>query len=323
MAQAKRQPARLGMDVGGTKTVIVAIGDTGDILAETRLDDWARGRWQDDVDTLAAAARAVLERASAATPTGVGLSVPGPLDLAAGRVIEAPNLPGWVDVPLAESMSEALGAPVVLENDANAAALAEWRFGAGQGARSLLYLTMSTGIGGGLILDGRLYRGATWQAGEVGHMPIVVGGRRCNCGLRGCLEAYASGAGIASIIRDDLGRGEDTALREMTRGRPASARLWAEAVRAGDAYALRLREQFLDRLAHGLAILIPTFDPERIILGTIIARNADLFLDPLIERVRALTWESLHHVELVPARLGDRLPAYAALCAASPEAVPA
>ena len=138
----------------------------------------------------------------------LGVSSPGPLSVREGRVIETPNLEGWRDVPIVAHLSEALGVPVRLDNDANAAALAEWRFGAGQGTRHLIYLTMSTGLGAGLILDGRLYRGASDQAGEVGHMPVVPGGRRCNCGQRGCLEAYTGGAALADIIREEIAAGE-------------------------------------------------------------------------------------------------------------------
>jgi glucokinase len=321
MTHKDGQTLQLGIDVGGTKAVIVAARASGEILAETRIEQWASGDWERDLETLAEQGLQILAEAgaSSADVSTLGLSVPGPLDVRAGRVIEAPNLPGWVDVPIVARLRQVFDVPILLENDANAAALAEWRFGAGQGARNLIYLTMSTGIGAGLILDGRLYRGATYQAGEVGHVPVVPGGRKCSCGLRGCLEAYTGGAAIAEMIREDLEAGVETSIRSLADGDPArvSAALWVEALRAGDAYAEQLRERFLDHLAQGIALLLPIFDPERVVLGTILQRNPDLFLQATIERVRALTWPSLHHVELVPARLGDRLPAYAALCAAS------
>ena len=183
-----------------------------------------------------------------------------------------------------EAVRSALGVPnVLLENDANAAALAEWRWGAGRGVQNLLFLTMSTGVGGGLILDGRLYRGAHFQAGEVGHIPIEPGGRLCGCGMRGCLEAYTGGANLAARMREDLEAGEVTRIRELAGDDPSrvTPRHWVAALRDGDAYALRLRDEFLDRLSQGLAMLVMSLDPERIVLGTIIRENTDLFLDEL------------------------------------------
>ena len=321
MAAADRQRLLVGMDVGGTKTVIVVARASGEILAETRLEDWARGDWEEDLRTLAHTGRRLLGQAGVANerPAALGLSVPGPLHIATGTVIDAPNLAGWADVPIVERLAEGFGVPVILENDANAAALAEWRFGAGQGTRHFVYLTMSTGIGAGLILDGRLHRGASDQAGEIGHVPVVPGGRRCNCGLQGCLEAYAGGAGLTAIMREDIARGEKTSLLDLAGGDPErlSPRVWVEAIRAGDPYALALRERFLDHLAQGIALLVPILEPECVALGTIVERNRELFIDDLIARVRALTWPSFHQVRIAPAVLGERLPAYAALCVAS------
>ncbi len=323
MPDTDKQRLLLGMDIGGTKTVIVVARASGEIVAESRLEDWSSGSWRRDLRTLIDHGQSLL-RDSDLEPNAlhaVGLSAPGPLNVETGRVIDAPNLAGWADVPIVAELSQAFGVRVVLENDANAAALAEWRFGAGEGTRNLIYLTMSTGLGAGMVLDGQLYRGSTFQAGEIGHMPVVPGGRRCNCGLRGCLEAYVGGAGLAEIIREEIAAGEQTAILELAGGVPehVSARLWVEALRSGDDYARRLRERFLSHLAQGIATLIAALDPECVVLGTIVQRNPDLFLDDLVAGVRERTWESLHHVRIVPGRLGPRLPAYAALCAASLE----
>lgn len=321
MFETDKKQLLLGIDIGGTKAVVVLARGSGEVLAESRLDDWASGSWERDLATLVDHARVLFRGAglSVESTGAVGLSAPGPLDIHTGVVLEAPNLRGWTNVPIVERVAREFRTQVNLENDANAAALAEWCHGAGQGTRNLLYLTMSTGVGAGLILDGQLYRGTSYQAGEVGHLPIVPQGRLCGCGLRGCLEAYTSGTGIAQIIREDLERGERSGILELAGGDPSriSARLWVEALRAGDNYALRLRRSFLDHLAQGLATLIPVFDPEMIVLGTIIQMNPDLFLDDLIERVRERTWPSLHHVRIEPGQLGPRLPAYAALCVAS------
>ena len=326
-AVTQREPDRerllLGMDIGGTKTVVALARATGEILAESRLDDWASGSWKKDVQTLVEHARVLLRGAHLPQDAlhALGLSVPGPLNPVTGIVINAPNLSGWMDVPLVEAFWNVFKIQVLLENDANAAALAEWRFGAGQGTHTMLYLTMSTGVGGGLILDGRLYRGASFQAGEVGHMPIVPSGRPCACGLRGCLEAYVGGAALADQIREDVARGEAPAILELAGGDPTqiSAELWVEALRQGDDYARRLRDEFLGHLAQGLAILTQIFDPGAIVLGTIVRENPELFLDELRERVYAQVWPSLRNVRIESARLGARLPAYASVCVAALE----
>ena len=326
MTRGDKQRLVLGMDIGGSKTVFVVARANGEILAESRVDDWSVGSWRRDLATLSERGRELLREADVERESlaSVGVSAPGPLNVETGRVIDAPNLEGWVDVPISRELGRAFDAPVRLENDANAAALAEWRFGAGQGASNLIYLTMSTGLGAGLVLDGRLYRGATYQAGEVGHMPLVPDGRLCSCGLRGCFEAYAGGAALAEIIREDIANGTRTAILELADGIPAqiSARHWIAAIRAGDAYAETLRQSFVARLAQGVAMLVATFDPECVVLGTIVQRNPDLFVDDLCRAVRERTWPSLHHVRIAAGRLGPRLPPYAALCVASPEPSP-
>jgi len=322
MTSTDEQRLLLGWDVGGTKSV-AALARGSDIVAQVRQDGWSSGNWEADLDTLIEQGRSLLaaEGLEWKALACLGVSAPGPLNLASGRVIDAPNLAGWQDVPVVEVLSQSLGVPVRLENDANAAALAEWRYGAGGGARNLIYLTLSTGLGAGLILDGSLYRGTTYQAGEIGHVPIVPDGRPCNCGLAGCLEAYVGGAALAGHMREDIARGQRTAILDLAGGdvSKVSARLWVEALRAGDAYAVRVREQFLDHLSVGLAILVQTFDPDLIVLGTIVQHNPDLFVDELTARMRARTWASMHHVGLVPGALGDELPAYAALSVAALE----
>jgi glucokinase len=317
---AAGQGLLLGIDIGGTKTQIALGRAGGELLRQANLEAWTSGSFERDLETIAASARGVLEAAGvdASEIEAVGVSAPGPLDPVAGVIRDAPNLPGWHEVPIRALLERALGRPVRLENDANAAALAEFRLGAGRGARAFVFLTMSTGVGAGLVLDGRLYRGARYGAGEIGHIPIVPNGRRCACGLYGCLEAYTGGAALAARIREDMRAGVKTALTELVRGDPSrvSARLWVEALRAGDRYAERLREEWLDRLAQGIAILVLGLDTDCIALGTIVARNTDLFLEPLRERVAARVWARLRDTRIVAGELGERLPAYAGLCTA-------
>jgi glucokinase len=250
----------------------------------------------------------------------VGVSLPGPLDPENGVVHSPPNLPGWKDVPVGELLVRAFGCPVRLENDANAAALAEWRFGAARGLSHVVYLTMSTGVGGGLILDGRLYSGAGGGAGEIGHVPIEWQGELCACGLRGCLEAYVGGAAWA---------------RRLARVTPAASRVASlaggseharpehvvAAAREGDAFALAELERFNDFLGRAIAHLVFTLAPEAVVLGTIpTAAGEDLCLAPLRRRVAKHlgdTWGFLvREMRILPAALGDELPYLAGLAVA-------
>jgi len=309
---------RLGIDIGGTKAAL-AIGDDTGIFASDVYEHWSKGAWRPAVDALLKRAEQLIQgSAHADTPLeSVGISSPGPLDIPAGRIVAAHNIPGWTDVPIAEVVADHFGCKAVLENDANAAALAEWRYGAGQGSRVMLFLTMSSGVGGGIVIDGQLHAGSSFQAGEVGHMPIELDGRTCSCGQRGCLEAYTGGMAIAEMLRERIAAGAESKLTLLAGGQveQIDARLWVSAIRAGDTLALELREQFLSRLTQGLACLIPTLDPDCIVLGTLIQRNPELFLEELRTRVREHVWTAYHALRIEAGALGEKLPFYAGLAA--------
>lgn len=308
----------LGIDIGGSK-LAVALGDArGQLRARDRWPTRPTGRAREDVERIAERARRLLARAGVASAqlAGVGVSVPGPLDRESGRILGPPNLPGWDDVPLRAWLGEALEAPVQLENDANAAALAEWRFGAGRGCRDMVYLTMSTGIGAGLILGGRLQRG-TGGAGELGHVPVEWDGEPCACGGRGCLETYIGGAAWTRRLR---ARAPDGSLAvrlagERTRVLPEHV---VTAARQGDDFALAELERFNDYLARAIVMLGFSLAPQRVILGTIaLAAGEDLCIAPVRERVAARLWPGIaRHLEIVPAALGAALPDHAGICAA-------
>jgi glucokinase len=247
----------------------------------------------------------------------IGVSAPGPVDVRNGEVVEPPNLPGWGRVPLAAWIEAGLGGPVALENDANAAALAEWRFGAGRGHRDIVYLTMSTGVGGGLILAGRLYRGHHGNAGELGHITLEAGGEHCACGLRGCFEAYAGGAAWAKRLREVTPVGSTVAELAGGPERVTPEHLVA-AAHSGDAFALGEFARWRETVARGIATIAFAFAPERVVLGTIaVAAGEDLCFAPLRARVRELIWPDIAEgLEIVPAALGDRLADLAGICAA-------
>lgn len=319
----------LGLDLGGTKTAFCAGAATGPLSARDVQPTQSTGDAAADLAELVARAQRFWQSASSGAPrTGssgpipppdaIGLSVPGPIDAPRGLLLNPPNLPGWENVPMVKAFEQAFSCPVHLENDANAAALAEWRFGAGQGTEDMLYLTMSTGIGSGLVLGGRLHRGAAGDAGEAGHAPIERGGRLCACGLRGCLEAYCGGVAWQTQLREHTPASSQ--VLERAGGDRAAIRPehLVAAAKAGDAFAVAAFDDWLDHLASGLAMLVMTLAPQRIVLGTIaVAAGEALCFEPLRHKVGERIWSGLAEtLEILPAGLGAELPYEAGRAAA-------
>jgi glucokinase len=309
----------LGIDIGGTKLALALGDETGKILRRVRRPTDSSGRPEEDLARVAEDARRLLSEAGVARDevAAIGISAPGPVDVERGLLIDPPNLPGWGTVPVVSLVEGALGGPVAIENDANAAALAEWRFGAGRGFANVVYLTMSTGIGGGLILDGRLYRGRNWTAGEIGHIPIGERGELCACGMRDCLEAYAGGAAWTERLRRMAPEASEVTALAGGREHVTPEHVVA-AARAGDPFALSELDRFNDYVARGIATIAFTLAPDRIILGTIaVAAGAELCFAPLRERVRARVWPAIiDGTEIVPAGLGEDLADLAGISAA-------
>lgn len=279
----------VGVDIGGTKTS-VCVGDAqAKILERARLTTAEFTSPEKVLDEVVRVASGwPLDRV-----VQVGVSCAGPLDADRGIVLSPPNLPGWDDVPVCGILQERLGKPVRLENDANAAALAEWQFGAGRGTQDMVFLTCSTGLGGGIIANGRLLRGHTGLAGEVGHLRLTDDGPRAY-DKAGSLEGWASGSGLAQQAgqpAEDVGR----------------------AALDGAPWAIALVGKAGEMLGRGLAILCDVLDPEVIVCGTLALRLGDLYLEPAR---RVLAREALRPCRVVPAALGDDLPEKAALAVA-------
>jgi len=309
----------LGIDIGGTKLALSLGDEAGTILRRFRRPTDPSGRPEDDIARMADDARRLLAEAGVAPDalTAIGICAPGPVDVERGEVTDPPNLPGWGTVPVVALVEEALGGPAMIENDANAAALAEWRFGAGRGFENVVYLTMSTGIGGGLILDGRLYRGRNSNAGEIGHIPLEGEGELCACGMRGCLEAYAGGAAWTERLRRIAPESSEVTTLAGGRERVTPEHVVA-AARSGDAFARREFDRWCDYVARGIATIAFILAPDRIILGTIaVAAGEELCFAPLRERVGARVWPTIADgMEIVPAALGTDLADLAGICAA-------
>jgi glucokinase len=299
----------LGLDIGGTKLAVALATSAGTVLAETQAPSRATEGPEPMIERLADMARAVVSEAGCtiADVHAIGIACGGPLDPQRGIILNALNNPGWVDVPIVDRIEKALGRPAVLDNDANAAALAEHRFGAGRGADDLVYLTISTGIGGGVIQGGRLMHGANGNAGELGHISVCVdAGRRCHCGSVGCLEAYCSGTNIAARSLEAIAAGEASAL-EALEPAAVTAEAVAAAVRRGDRLARRVWDETMLLLGGAVVSIIHAFNPSVVILGGGVTGSADLLFDPVrtIVGERAMPWLA-DVVRILPAELGER-----------------
>ena len=287
----------LGIDVGGTTVTIVLVEPDGRVVATREEATPAGLPAAAALKSVAATARTVAANASLEPRdlAGIGLAVPGALDGERGVLRSSPNLDGWRDVPVAAIAADALDAPVLVEHDVRMAALGEARFGAGRGVASFVCVTVGTGIGAAVVLDGRLYRGASDAAGEIGHVPIAGDGSEpCGCGRRGCLETVASGRAIAERVR-------------RLDGRTLDAREVFLAAGAGDATCARVVNEALAALERGLTILVNVLNPEVIAIGGGVAEAGAAFLDPLRAGLRAAAWApAAEIVRLVPAALGTR-----------------
>ncbi|MBM3189249.1 MAG: ROK family protein [Chloroflexi bacterium] len=299
----------IGLDIGGTKFAVIEGTRKGKILARTPYPTETErgfqrtfGRLCDAVtDALAAA------RSGGRAVQALSVSIGGPLDIERGIIYSPPNLPGWDAIPLKDLLYERFHLPVYVEHDGNAGALAEWRFGAGIGTRNLIFLTMGTGLGGGIILNGRLYRGATDLAGEVGHMRIAPDGPMAY-GKRGSWEGCCAGPAFAAWAREMFPArwGQDVTTPEIT-----------ELALAGDGDALAVVERVADYLGQGLAILADILNPEVIVIGSMAVRLGETLLAPAR---RAMAREALPGTyaacRVVPSALGEGIGDVASLCAA-------
>ena len=296
-----------GVDIGGTNLragmVPFGGGEPAAVMSgPTRAGEGAERVAARAVEMIRAAMEAVGEGV-----VGVGVGVPGPLDRERGIVIETPNL-GWSDVPLRDMLAGRLGLPVALDNDANCAAYGEWWLGAGRGADRLVGLTLGTGIGGGIVLGGEIYHGASDAAGEAGHMSVHFEGRRCACGSRGCVEAYASGPAIAARAVEGIGTAGDTVLASLAAENPdgLTAEAVCEAAGAGDGYAIRILEETARILAVAVANLVHLFNPDVFVIGGGVAAAGDLLFEPLRAEVRRRTFRSAAAAcRVVPAELPE------------------
>ena len=292
-----------GIDIGGTKIAVALADADGHVLAmtrfPTRVERGPHAVLREAVETVRKLAGDSGTRVAA-----VGVGCAGPLDRKAGLILSPPNLPGWDRFPIVEIMENRLDAPCVLDNDANAAALGEYRYGAGREVEDMVYITLSTGVGGGVIVGGELLHGVGDAAGEVGHMIVWPDGPECGCGARGCLEAVCSGTGIARRAHARMGEaGVGVTAADVVR-----------LAHEGDAAATEVWDETIKYLALGIGNVIVTVAPETIVLGGGVSAAGDQLLEPLRARVRRdVTMIPPEKVSVVLAELGGDSGVYGAL----------
>ena len=310
----------LGIDIGGTK-IGIGLGDENGKLYGSSYKD---NRDTDPAEILPWIVSEA-ERLAATAKVGIkdiaafGISAPFPADAARGIMLRPPNNPKWRNVAILDYLKTALGIDGCFENDANCGALAEWFFGAGRNCSDFIYLTMSTGIGGGIIAANKLVRGGkALSAGELGHICIQLDGRACSCGMRGCYEAYCGGRALAARMAEELADQPDSMIMKLAAepGKPDMRTLEA-AVRAKDPYAVALWEEMSLRNAQAIGAFINAFNPQKIVLGTLAWAVGDLYIQPILKELPRFCWEEPRKAcEIVTSELKREISSYAGIAAA-------
>lgn len=282
----------LGIDLGGTQVKTAAITADGQIVGRDTRDTLAKNGVEAVVGVMADSAAASLQ-AAGARATAAGVGAPGPMDWRTGVVFSPPNLPGWHNVPLAELMRARLGVPCFVDNDANVACFGEFTAGAGRGVECMCMLTLGTGVGGGIVVFGKLLRGIDGTAAEIGHMTLQRDGRQCGCGARGCLEAYASVTGLVHTAREAIERGRTSSLTEACGGdlNAITGKMISHEANAGDALAKWAIQETGDWVGVGIASLINLLNPERVVIGGGMIRAGTLLFDAIRKRARSDAFE--------------------------------
>lgn len=301
----------IGVDLGGTNIVCAIVNYDGKIVSSLKTPTLAeRGKEATIKRIIEAIHKNIAQSAIApANIMGIGIGAPGPLDVKRGIINFAPNLPGWRDVPLKKILEDEFNIKVILENDANAAAWGEKCFGAGQGINNLVCFTLGTGIGGGIIIDNKVYHGNNYGAAELGHMTVNKDGPKCNCGNNGCLEAYSSAIGIKNRIRDRIKKGVKSQflnLDNIESIESISLKSIFEAARQGDKLTSTIVEEAISYLGIAIANITNILNPEMVILVGGITNEGDKLLNPIREEVKKRAfYTNYKFLKIVIGELGD------------------
>lgn len=309
--EERKMAKRIGIDVGGTNVKIALVDDNGKIIYSNSVPTYAKMGYEYTVNNIKQAIKDLMKETNT-TPSdieGIGFDFPGQVDCKTGVVKLAPNIPGWVNVPIAQMIEDEFHIPTRIDNDVRCAALGELKFGAGRGCENFICITVGTGIGSGIVINGKVVRGATNAAGELGHIKLQMnGGPICGCGDTGCLEAFASGPAIVAMAQEYIKGGKSTKFREMAavEGGEITPYMVAKAAEEGDPVAKRIFEIVGEYIGIGLTSVINLLNPERVIIGGGVAESGELLLGPIRKTIkeRAMVVAG-NAVEIVPAQLGN------------------
>ena len=300
---------RIGIDVGGTNIKIALVDEGGKIIYSNSVPTYAKMGYEYTVNNIKQAIRDLMKETNTDSQSidAIGFDFPGQVDYQTGVVKLAPNIPGWVNVPIAQMIEEEFHIPTRIDNDVRCAALGELKFGAGRGCKNFICMTVGTGIGSGLVIDGKILRGAANAAGELGHIKLQMqGGPLCGCGDTGCLEAFASGPAIVAMAYDYIKGGKAAKFSEMAGDGEITPYIVAKAAEAGDTVAKRIFEVVGEYIGIGLSSVINLLNPEKVIIGGGVAESGDLLLDPIRRTVKERAMSVAGStVEIVKAELGN------------------
>ena len=317
-----RREIWFGVDIGGTKTAVVISEQPPKVISRVEFPTQPKAGPQQAIDRIFAAIHRMLAEndVNPRSLRGIGVSCGGPLDSIAGVIQAPPNLPTWVDVPIVAILAREFGCPVRLENDANAGAVAEHRYGAGKGTRNMVFLTMGTGLGAGIILDKKVYAGSNGMAGEVGHVRLTKHGP-VGYHKAGSVEGWASGGGLAKVAEERIKTARKAARKSLLLDLPANRNVTAKdvnmAAAKGDSLARSIIRTCGRKLGLALAILVDILNPERIVIGGLAMRMGDTLLEPARKAMREEGLApSVAICTVVPATLGESIGDVAALCIA-------
>ncbi len=312
----------LGFDIGGTKVSIVVGNESGEILHKRRVESKTLGGPKEGMRLIMDEARAMLAEADVhlLDIAGIGVSAPGPVDAKNGLLHSLTNLSGWDKLPIAQILADEFGRPAFVNNDANACAMAEWLFGPHKGKDPLIYMTASSGMGAGIIANGRVIQGASDTAGEIGYFVLQRNGLHWRTGINGAFEAYCGGLSLAQTLRQRIeAEGIQTSILKHAGGdaKAIDVRAFREAVREGDPFAVEQWNEFVEYLAQGIGIMLQTINPRVIILGTIAIHSGPLLMDPLRAALPRYAWpQPIAAAEIVPSTLEGRIGDLSAIASA-------
>ncbi len=299
---------RIGVDVGGTNVKLALVDMNGKIVYSNTTPTRADLGYEHSIANIQTAIEELMKETSSNKENieAIGFGFPGQIDYQNGIVRLLPNMPGWVEIPVAKIMEEKFQIQTKLDNDVRVATLGELKYGAGKGCNNLVCITVGTGIGSGLVLNGKLVRGAKNAAGEIGHIKMTMGdGPICGCGDYGCFEAYASGPSIVAEAKEYIKGGKSSKFKELAT-EELSPYIVAQAALQGDAVAKRIYSKMGEIIGLGLTSVINLLNPERVIIGGGVADAGDILFNPIRETVakRAMPIQA-QSVEIVPAQLGN------------------